>query len=75
MPRINEENVEQVLTYQPPSSDQIERFGLLRQAFISCAITIMENVPEGRERSLALTKIQECRMWANAGIALEDLPP
>lgn len=26
-------------------------------------------VPEGRERALVLTKLEEARMWANAGLA------
>lgn len=26
-------------------------------------------VPEGREKSLAITKLEEVMMWANAGIA------
>lgn len=28
-----------------------------------------ELLPEGREKSLALTHLQDCRMWANAAIA------
>lgn len=30
------------------------------------------NCPEGREKALAYTKLEECVMWANAGIAKED---
>lgn len=32
---------------------------------------IADNVPPGRERSLALTKVEEAMHWANAGIAKE----
>lgn len=28
-----------------------------------------ESVPEGREKSLAMTKLEEVMMWANAAIA------
>jgi hypothetical protein len=33
-------------------------------------------VPDGREKSLALTKIEEAMFWANAGIARQpdDVP-
>jgi hypothetical protein len=30
---------------------------------------INENVPDGREKSLAITSLEETMMWANAGIA------
>ncbi len=40
------------------------------------ALFIAENVPAGREQSLALTAVEEAMHWANAGIAkspdLED---
>ena len=30
---------------------------------------IDKSVPDSREKSLAMTKLEECVMWANAGIA------
>jgi hypothetical protein len=33
------------------------------------ASLIVERVPGGREQALALTKLEEVVMWANAGIA------
>jgi hypothetical protein len=32
---------------------------------------IQAAVPEGREKALAITKVEEAVMWANAGIARE----
>lgn len=29
---------------------------------------IIEHVPEGREQAIAITKLQECEMWAGAAI-------
>lgn len=29
---------------------------------------ILEHVPEGREQAIAITKLQECEMWAGAAI-------
>ena len=43
---------------------------LLREAYIGLGRVMMNNVPEGRERSLALTALQESLMWANAGVAM-----
>lgn len=33
------------------------------------ASTIIDIVPDGREKSMALTKLEEVMFWANAGIA------
>ena len=30
---------------------------------------IIDNIPDGRERALCLTKLEELSMWAKAGIA------
>ena len=35
--------------------------------------TILGHCPESAERTLAIRKLQEARMWANAAIALDGL--
>jgi hypothetical protein len=40
----------------------------------SLAVDIIKMVPNSRERSLALTKLEECIMWCNAGIAKHVRP-
>ena len=32
---------------------------------------VINNCPQSRERSLAVTKLQEARMWANAAISFQ----
>lgn len=46
----------------------------LRQDFIHVAEMVIRKVPAGRERSLALTSLQEALMWANAGVAINLAP-
>ena len=41
----------------------------IRDYAYGLAILFNEFVPESREKSLALTHLEECVMWANAGIA------
>lgn len=41
----------------------------VRAACRDLALKIDADVPEGREKALALTKIEEAMMWANAAIA------
>lgn len=46
----------------------------LRQDFIHVAEMVIRKVPQGRERALALTHLQEALMWSNAGVAIELAP-
>jgi hypothetical protein len=46
----------------------------LREDFTHVAEMVIRKVPAGRERSLALTALQEALMWANAGVAIELAP-
>lgn len=41
----------------------------VRSGCLKLAGLVTSVVPEGRERSLALTKLEEAMFWANAGIA------
>ena len=34
---------------------------------------LLQEIPDSRERSLAITKLQEVRMWANAGIVFDQM--
>lgn len=59
-------------TYHPPKGDQAERYGLIRDHGRRLAELIDEECPESREKSLALTKVEEAVMWANAAIARRE---
>lgn len=56
-------------TYHPPTADQPERYNALRDMGRELAREILLRSKPSRERSLALTKLEEAIMWANAGIA------
>lgn len=59
-------------TYHSPKGDQPDRYVRLRDEAKDLAITILQNVPYSRERSLAITKLEEAIFWANAGIARNE---
>lgn len=60
-------------TYHAPKDDQGARYELLRQAGYELARTIMENCPDSRERSVALTQLDTVViMCANASIARNE---
>ena len=56
--------------YHPPKGEQT-RFSheRVRGATKDLALAYVNLVPPGRERSLAITKLEEAMYWANAGIA------
>lgn len=56
--------------HHPPKDNRIvHRHESVRELARRFASHVNNNVPEGRERALALTKIEEAMFWANAGIA------
>ena len=59
-------------TYHAPKGDQLPRYTKLRDAARDLAIMIQINTPSSREQSLALTKLEESVMWANASIARRE---
>lgn len=55
--------------YHQPKEGQPELYVELRSRHRQLAHFIVDNVPPGRELSLALTKLEECMMHCNSGIA------
>ena len=61
--------IENAFTYHTPKDGQPEKYQAIREKAKELAYLIKELVPDSREQSLAITKLEECSMWANAGIA------
>ena len=58
-------------SYHPPKPERSSDFVNIRDYAYDFAELINKLCPEGREKSLAITKIEEAVMWANAAIARE----
>lgn len=69
---INPEDLANRFTYHPPTDGQPELYELIRKIAFAYAVNLNELVPDGREKALALTKLEEVVFWANAGIARND---
>jgi len=69
---MDERIVENNFTYHSPKGDQQERYVSLREAGKTLAMVILHTCPDSRERSLAITKLEEAIMWANAAIARNE---
>jgi hypothetical protein len=66
------DDLEKRFTYHPPKGDQPDRYKKMREWGLHIASFIQENCPDSREKSLAITKLEECIMWANASIARNE---
>lgn len=65
-------DIERRFTYHKPGGDQPERYQALRGYARELALVMCRMVPESRERSLAVGKLEEAIFWANAGIARRE---
>jgi hypothetical protein len=59
-------------SYHAPKGDQAERYGRIRDLGRQFAELVDSECLESREKSLALTKVEEAVMWANAAIARRE---
>ncbi len=66
------EELEKNFTHHPPKENQPARYHEIRQAAKDLAMLIAHTCPQSRERSLAMTKLEESVMWANASIARNE---
>lgn len=66
---MNNPKIENAFTYHEPKEGQPAKYLAIREYAKELAYLIDELVPDSREKSLAMTKLEECVMWANAGIA------
>lgn len=69
---ITEQDLQNRFTYHAPTPDQVPKYRISREMAAEYAKWIIDNVPDGREQALAITKLEEVVMWANAGIARRE---
>ena len=62
-------DLENRFTYHAPKPGQPEIYERIRSEALSYAALIYNYCPDSRERSLAITKLEEAVLWANASIA------
>jgi hypothetical protein len=67
---IGTKDLRNKFSYHPPKdAETVAAYEKLRSAALAFALNIDELVPDGREKALAITNLQQSVMWANAGIA------
>lgn len=65
-------DIDNNFTYHAPKGDQQIRYQSIREIAKGLAMFIDDHCPDSREKSLAMTKLEECVMWANASIARNE---
>lgn len=55
--------------HRPATQARVDAHQTIRAAMLTAAREVERLCPEGREQSLAVTKLEEAMMWANAAIA------
>lgn len=64
-------DIENRFTYHRPTEAQAAKYPIIRDKAKELAYLIDELCPNGREKALAMTKLEECVMFANASISRE----
>ncbi len=66
---MNQVQIDNNFKYHAPKAGQPEIYEEIRNKAKELVMLINERAPDGREKSLAITNIEQAVMWANAGIA------
>lgn len=64
--------IEKTYAYHKPSLDSVDKIAGLRAAFSLLHKLIEEKAPVSRERSVALTNLEQSAMWAIKAIVCND---
>ncbi|OMF35327.1 hypothetical protein BK133_11305 [Paenibacillus sp. FSL H8-0548] len=66
------QQIENNFSYHPPKEGQPAKCEAIRSLGKGMAIAVDELTPDSREKSLAITKLEEAIFWANAAIARNE---
>lgn len=69
---MKQEDIENIFTYHPPTQEQAMRYTELRRCARVFAGEINKLCPESAEKTLAIRRLQESVMYANASIAINE---
>lgn len=69
------DEIRETFRYHKPSPAKVRQHQAIRNVLTEAAVEIGELTPFSRERSLALTALQEAQMWANAAVAIHGTQP
>ena len=63
--------IESIFTYHKPTAEQAETYERINALFMYIALSLNHALPEGPGKTVAIRKLADARMAANAAVALE----
>ncbi len=69
---MDTQELDKRFTYHPPKGDQPKKYELIRSTARELAEILNSLCPESREKSLAMTSLEEAVMWAKASVARNE---
>lgn len=69
---MTDEEILERFGYHKPTNESVTVHKNLRRVFAILSAQLDEGLPNGREKSLAQTALQESSMWAHAAVAMQD---
>jgi hypothetical protein len=68
---MTQDQLKDIFSSHAPTPEQREIYEQINAAFLACVRTIEPLLPEGPGKTVAIRKLAEARMQANASVALE----
>lgn len=69
---MKQETINNNFKYHAPKEGQAEKYDMIRAQAKKTAELISGICPDSREKSLALTNLEQAMMWANASVARNE---
>jgi hypothetical protein len=66
---VTHDEIKDKFNYHSPSPAGALRHASLSAAFVELAELVEKVVPDGREKALAFTALEQAKFWASAGVA------
>ena len=70
--KITKKDLEKRFNFYLMDAEQTDNSDKIRSTCLSLAKKINKSCPDSREKSIALTKLEEVMFWTNAGIARKE---
>ena len=70
--KLEDSELKKRFTYHAPKEGQPKMYQQIREKALEFSLLLNDLCPESREKSLAITHLEDAVMWANASIARND---